>query len=274
MRIIFIEKSINNLVVLQIPAFNASGLVRHGFSTRIGGFSQGDFDGLDLGLYNGDDVTLVRKNRLLFAETLGVDADLCVCPHQVHQTNIAVVTKNDGGKGFLSTDNSIEDTDGLLTDVPEVALMACFADCTPLFFLDPVRKAIGVSHAGWQGTVERIGAKTIAKMQAVFGSRPEDILVGIGPSIGACHYEVDQKVISRFETAFSFANVILKPKGEGKAWLDLWQANALQLIEAGVLAKNITISGYCTACRPDLFFSYRAQGGKTGRMAAMIALKA
>ena len=143
-------------MVLEIPAFNAAGVVRHGFSTRLGGVSQAPFDTMDLGIYNGDALPAVEANRLAFAQAVGVEAERIVCCHQVHGTRVAAVDSRDGGRGFLDGDTAIADTDGLMTDEPGVGLWACFADCTPLFFLDPVKRVIAVSHAGWRGTVARM----------------------------------------------------------------------------------------------------------------------
>ena len=260
-------------MVLEIPAFNAAGVVRHGFSTRLGGVSQAPFDTMDLGIYNGDALPAVEANRLAFAQAVGVEAERIVCCHQVHGTRVAAVDSRDGGRGFLDGDTAIADTDGLMTDEPGVGLWACFADCTPLFFLDPVKRVIAVSHAGWRGTVARMGVVTVQQMQAVYGCRPEDILAGIGPAIGPCNYEVDTPVIEKVQQAFEFWPQVLRFTAPERARLDLWEANRLQLIEAGLTAEHITVSGWCTYCSDDLFYSYRRDNGRTGRMAALLSLQ-
>lgn len=262
----------NETIVLEIPAFTATGLVRHGFSTRVGGASSGVFASLDVGMYHHDELPLVQANRRSFVQAVGVDQKRVVCCHQVHGTQVAQVTAADCGRGFLEPLTAIEETDGLMTDEPEVALMACFADCTPLFFLDPLKRVIAVSHAGWRGTVARMGVVTVERMGEVYGCRPENILVGIGPAIGACHYEVDTPVIEQIQQAFEFWPQVLRFTAKDRARLDLWQANRLQLMEVGLKQEHITISGWCTYCTEELFYSYRRDNGQTGRMAALISL--
>lgn len=270
---IFIKRQIGKTVVLEIPAFSETGLVQHGFSTRLGGVSQEPFGSLDLGIYNEDDLSAIQANRLAFAETVGVPAAQIVCCHQVHGTKVAAVGSRDGGRGFLDGKTAIVDTDGLMTNEPGVGLWACFADCTPLFFLDPVKRVIAVSHAGWRGTVARMGPVTVKRMQEVYGCAPQDILAGIGPSIGACHYEVDAPVIAKVQQAFDFWPQVLHFTGPDRARLDLWEANRLALLEAGLIGEHITVSGWCTYCFADYFYSYRRDNGRTGRMAALMSLQ-
>ena len=214
----------------------------------------------------------MQANRLAFAQMVGVAAEKIVCCRQVHGTQVVAVDESHCGKGFLDGATAIDHTDGLMTNVSGIGLWACFADCTPLFFLDPVRRAIAVSHAGWRGTVAGIGAHTVQKMHEVYGSQPADILVGIGPSIGACHYEVDKPVIDKVQAAFGFWQQVLHFTAPGRAQLDLWEANRLQLLDAGVQAEHITVSGLCTYCHAEDFYSYRRDNGHTGRMAALLSL--
>lgn len=179
----------------------------------------------------------------------------------------------DRGKGALDQDSVIKETDALITEEPGVALMAFYADCVPIMFLDPVRKVIGISHAGWKGTVLKIGKKTIEKMVQEFSCRPENILAAICPSIGPCHYEVDPPVITRFQESFNNWQKFLQLKDNGlKAQLDLWEANRLTLLEAGILNEHLTTAKICTYCHPDLLYSYRYDNGKTGRLAGIIML--
>ena len=265
---------IDGLPMLQIDQFNETGLVHHGFSTRIGGSSQRPFDTFDVGIYHGNDLSDVSRHRRKMAKVLGAENDQqVVCCHQIHGTQIAHVDRRDGGKGFVDPQSAVADTDGLMTAESGVALMACFADCVPLFFLDPVKKVVAISHAGWRGTVGKIGVKTVKYMAERYASKEKDILVGIGPSIGPCHYQVDQPVIEQFQQAFNFWPEILTFENEAKAKLDLWKANQLQLMEIGILPEHITVSGQCTCCHEALFYSYRRDQGKTGRMAGMIMLK-
>jgi YfiH family protein len=164
-----------------------------------------------------------------------------------------------------------EKTDALVTDVPGVFLMLRFADCVPVLFHDPVRQAVGLAHAGWRGTVSHIARATVEKMVDAFGCSPADIRAGIGPSIGPCCYEVGPEVVSAAQKAFPDAPFVLQ-RGSGERWhFDLWAANHHQLAAAGV--TEIELSGLCTACRTDEWFSHRAEGGRTGRLAAVIGLR-
>jgi len=245
--------------------------IHHGISTRIGGVSKKPYQSLNLGLHTGDQKNDVIANRKRFCQAIGVSFTQTVSAEQVHGSNIAIVTEADAGKGMLNYDEAILKTDALITSVSKLPLMLCYADCVPVLIADPKRKVVAISHAGWKGTVAAIAKKTVEKMMEDFDCQPEDCLVGIGPSIGFCSYEVDETVISELQRAFSWWARVVKP--EGKKWkLDLWQANAQQLIDIGVYRENIVISNFCTACNQDLFFSHRAETGSTGRMGAIIAL--
>lgn len=248
-----------------------SGLV-HGFSSRTGGYSRGFFSSLNLSLTTGDDVLDVRQNRLLFATTLGIGPERVVCGTQVHSTNIARVGAEDGGKGFLDAATGIADTDGLVTDERGVALMTLFADCVPVLFHDPVARVIAVTHCGWKGTVGGIAAKMAGLMAGEYGCDVRNIRAAIGPSISKDAYEVDTPVIEQFREAFSFAERLIDQVDDTHARIDLWEANRLQLIEAGLQENHIEVSGLCTFRNNSTFFSHRADGGKTGRNGALIMM--
>lgn len=246
--------------------------VKHGISTRLGGISQSPYRSLNLGIHTGDDIAKVVENRKLFCQALHLDFQRVVTAQQVHGDNIAVVTAAHAGRGAANYSEALGETDALITNTPDLPLMLFFADCVPVLIWDPVRRVIGLSHAGWKGTVAKIAAKTVMKMDEVFGVRPQDCIVGIGPSIGPDSYEVDDSVTDRFKTAFSAKwTCMLKPR-EDKWLLDLWQANRVQLEEAGVLPEHITVSGVSTAENLDLFFSHRVEKGTTGRIGAVISL--
>jgi YfiH family protein len=164
-------------------------------------------------------------------------------------------------------------TDGFVTNEPGVVLSSYYADCVPLFIVDPVQRVVGLAHGGWKGTVKRIGGKTIETMNAQFGTQARDCLVGIGPSEGQCCYEVDEQVVNPLRAEFPQWEQFVQPKENGRWNLDLWAVNRQVFLDAGVPAEQIEVSGRCTACQTDLFFSYRAEQGKTGRMASMIAIK-
>ena len=250
-------------------------LAVHGLSCRRGGVSEAPWASLDLGLHVGDDPTAVIANRRRYLAALGLVASQLVTPEQVHGEAIARVGSREAGRGALSYADSIAQTDALITDEPGLPLLLCFADCTPILFLDPVHRAVGIAHGGWKGTVRRIAAKTVLRMQQEFGTRPEELLAAIGPSIGPCCYEVGPEVERQFKEAFPGheAKLFSHPDEEGGTHLSLWAANRLQLEEAGVLPEHIDEARTCTACHHEDFFSYRADGGRTGRLGAVIALR-
>ena len=247
----------------------------HGVSCRRGGVSKSPWDSLDLGLHVGDDPADVAENRRRYLAALGLDASQLVTPEQVHGEAIQRVGRSDAGRGALSYADSIAKTDALITDEPGLPLLLCFADCTPILLLDPANRAVGIAHGGWKGTVRRIAAKTVLRMQREFGTRPEDVLAAIGPSIGPCCYEVGPEVERQFQEAFSGHEAALfsHPDAVGGTHLSLWAANRLQLEEIGVLREHIDEARTCTACHHEDFFSYRADGGQTGRLGAVIALR-
>jgi YfiH family protein len=166
----------------------------------------------------------------------------------------------------------VQATDALITDVPGVPLMLRFADCVPIWFYDPVRRAIGLAHAGWRGTVAGVGRATVAEMGKAFGSRPEDVIACIGPSVGPCCYEVGKDVAYAVGEAFpGVEGQLLSPRANGSWHLDLWAANRHQLAACGVV--YIEVAGICTACHTDEWFSHRAEQGRTGRIGALIGLR-
>lgn len=268
----FKENKDGNMVYYTIKAFEKTNLVKHGFSTRLGGFSSGDLNSLNLGVKKDDSSKNILSNYDIFTRSLGIDMEDLVLTDQVHEDNIMEVTKKDRGKGFIRKSDIIG-IDGFITNESEVALVTFYADCVPLFFLDPKKKAIGLTHAGWKGTVERIGQKTIEKMVNTYESNPSDILVGIGPSIGKCCFEVGEEVIERVRDSFKDTKDYFYRKENGKYMLDLWDLNKDQFLEIGVKEYNITGSDICTKCNKDIFFSHRGDNGKTGSLAAMMQLK-
>ena len=262
----------DGLAYLTIPAFQDSGMVNHCFTTRIGGVSQGIYNSLNTSDDKEDPVENVHRNLELVCGAIGVDYRNLVFAVQTHEDYIRIVEKADLGKG-ISMPNDINNTDGLMTNIPGIPLITFYADCVPLFFLDKKNKAIAVVHSGWKGTVLKIGAKTIRQMKNVYGTKPEDCLVGIGPSIGPECFEVGQEVADQFAESFGDWSYITKPFGKGKYLVDLWEANKLMLMDMGVPESNITISGFCTKCNEDLFFSYRRDKGRTGSMSAIMELR-
>lgn len=251
--------------------FAAHGLA-HGMSTRLRGHSDAPFHSLNLGLHTGDTPDKVVSNRRAFAAAVGLNPDSAVTAQQVHGTTIRVVDAADKGAGMSDYSQALPATDALITAEPGIPLMLFFADCVPVLFFDPVRRVAAISHSGWKGTVSRIAANTLLKLQQEFHVDPKDCLIGIGPSIGQCCYEVDDTVIGRLQQEFTnnWSEFVL-PKGN--RWLlDLWAVNRRQLLDAGASEENIVSSGICTACNTELYYSHRAEQGTTGRLGAVIQL--
>jgi YfiH family protein len=258
----------NNISYGVFPVLERAGFV-NACSCRKNGESDIVADTLNLALHVGDDVEKVLRNREAFAEAVGVSAERFTTCQQVHGSKVVRVTEEFVGSGAKDFVNTIADTDALITDIPDVPLLLFYADCVPVLLADVETGAIGLAHAGWRGTVANIGAKTLAAMVEAFGTKPENVLVAIGPSIGACCYEVDDFVrdqASGYEEFFA-------AKGGGKYQLDLWGMNVKQLVEAGVPQENINVAGVCTNDNVDLFCSYRAEQGKTGRMGVCLCAR-
>lgn len=245
--------------------------VVHGVSTRLHGYSQQPYHTLNIGLHTGDDKDHVLQNRKLFADAVGIDQSAIVTAQQVHEDTIAIVECRGYENGEQEYCRAFSSTDALITAEAKIPLMLFFADCVPVLFYDSVQRVVAVSHAGWKGTVSRIAAKTLVKMRSKFNVNPSDVRIGIGPSIGQCCYEVDENVISKLRQEFSnWSDFVL---ARGDRWmLDLWEMNRSQLLDVGAAAENIVISGICTSCNSQLFYSYRAEHGKTGRLGAVIQL--
>ena len=259
---------------LTFPLFEDTGLVRHLFSTRLGGTSSGIFSSMNLSYTRGDDKDAVDENYRRIASMLDCEVSDIVCSDQTHTTNVRVVDDSDRGKGILYP-KDYTDVDGLITNVKGIVLATFYADCVPLFFIDVRNKAIGLSHSGWRGTVGRMGAVTIEAMRKEYGTQPEDICAAIGPSICQDCYEVSEDVAEAFRQEFNKtgqSEQILLSKGNGKYRLDLWRANQIILEEAGVAAEKIQVTDICTCCNPDYLFSHRASQGKRGNLGAFLGL--
>lgn len=264
----------NGVTFLSFPILEETGLVAQAFSTRLGGVSKGDFSTMNFSFTRGDVREDVLENYQRMADALGVDRGQMVLTFQTHTTNVRRVTKEDAGKGVVA-ERDYRDVDGLITNVPGITLVTFFADCVPLYFLDPVHKAIGLSHSGWRGTVKRMGRVTAEAMAEEFGSCPEDLIACIGPSICKDCYEVGEEVAEEFKNAFDadHREEILLDKKDGKYQLDLWTANKIILMEAGILEKNISVTNICTHCNPELLFSHRRSAEHRGNLCAFLSLK-
>ncbi|MFZ1011231.1 MAG: peptidoglycan editing factor PgeF [Candidatus Sulfotelmatobacter sp.] len=273
----------------------------HGFSTRPGGFSRiYGGNALNLGFTKDDSKALVERNRAEFLRGLGASTERTkkyragsklwplVTLRQVHSDIIRLVEK--AGEPQLVGDGMITKTPGLLLGIQA-------ADCLPVMLVDPKHRAVGVFHAGWRGTVKRIVEKGVGEMRRCFGSRPSDLEAAIGPGIHGCCYEVGDEVREKFESQFAYAEKLFREVEESdpvrekypmlfltarapghsvlpkKIFLDLVEANRQQLLAVGVPEKNIEASPFCTNCRTDLLFSYRAEKGRTGRMMGVVAIR-
>lgn len=265
------EKEKNGVPYLSFPLLEQTGIVRHGFSTRLGGVSRGHCASMNISTTRGDDPEAVRENIQRLAAAIGVSPEGMTYTHQVHTTNVAVVRPEDKGKRF-------EETDGMITNVPGICLVTFYADCVPLYFVDPVRKAIGLSHSGWRGTVGKMANITVKKMQDVFGSEPKDIVAAVGPSICRDCYEVSEEVIEQFRKHYDkkiWSGLFYQKesqKGTDKYQLDLWKANEQNLLEAGILPQHMAVTNLCTCCNPEILFSHRVLGWERGNLSAFLAL--
>ena len=259
---------------LSFPMFRDTGLVTDGFSTRLGGVSEGCFSSLNLSFDRGDDRAAVAENFRRMGEALGVRCEDMVLSQQTHTTNIRIVTDEDRGKG-ITRERDYTDIDGLITNVPGICLVTTYADCVPLYFLDPVKKVIALSHSGWRGTVGKIGKKTVELMHDNFGSDPDDILAAVGPSVCQDCYEVSADVTDRFREVFdrSVWDELFYEKSDGKYQLDLWKANEKIFLEAGIRKDHIAVTNVCTHCNSEILYSHRAMGDKRGNLCAFLALK-
>lgn len=269
-----LEQEKNGVRYLQFPALIETGVCRHLFSTRMGGVSKGHLGTMNLSYSRGDAKENVDENFRRIAGVLDCAMEDFVLSHQTHTTNVKMVTEKDKGRGIVK-ELGYTDIDGLITNEPGIVLSTFYADCVPLFIVDPVKKAIGLSHSGWRGTVEKMGKVTIQKMTEEYGSNPEDIIAAIGPSICVDCYEVSMDVADAFKDAFKEADnleQIVIPKSNEKAQLDLWQANLAVFLEAGVKRENIILPDICTACNKELLFSHRASNGKRGNLGAFLML--
>lgn len=259
---------------LEYPLLTDTKIVHHGFSTRLGGVSQGCYASMNLSFTRGDDEAAVRENYRRIAKSIGVKCENMVLSQQTHTTNVRVVTEKDKGKGIVKP-LDYTDVDGMVTNIHGICLVTFYADCVPLYFVDPVQKAIGLSHSGWRGTVGKIGKETIRKMEEQYGSDPKDILAAVGPSICKDCYEVSEDVILEFQKNFKerYWKDLFYRKENGKYQLDLWKANEIIFKESGILPEHIAVTNVCTHCNSEILYSHRTSGDRRGNLAAFLALK-
>lgn len=263
---------IQDFKYITFPSFEEYDDIFHCFTTRAGGVSEGTFASMNLGFSTGDDDKNVKRNIEIMAERLNLDIDNIVETHQTHTNNIMYVTDEHKGKVLELTDSNLKDIDGVYTDKRNLILMSFHADCTPVFFYDPVKKVIGLAHAGWRGTVQNIGGVMAKALIKDFNSDPKDIKVAIGPSLCDLCFEVDKDVADLFLATDVKFKDFMETKGV-KYYFNLWEINKYLLLKEGLKEENIEIAGICTKCRNDLFFSHRGQGGKRGLMTGLLMMK-
>lgn len=258
-----------NVTYYIISSFEETGLVRHGFSTREGGVSEGCYSSMNFRFNCSDTHENVLKNFEIMSDVLGMEYKDLVISKQVHEDIVRDVTKRDCGNGIVR-DNEYKSADALITCERNVPIFTSYADCVPLFFLDRKQGVIALAHSGWRGTVKRIGQKTIQKMKNDYGSKSDDILTAIGPSIQEDHFEVGDEV----------AEIFIKEFGEDTAvkygehfHVNMQKAIKKQFLEEGISEENIDDSGICTFCNSSLLFSHRKTNGKRGNLGAFLELK-
>ena len=259
---------------LTYPAFEQFADIVHGFSTRLGGVSEGIYASMNLSFTRGDKDAAVYENYRRFAAALGFSERDIVTSDQTHTANVRIITEEDRGNG-ITKPRPYTDVDGMITNVRGLVLATFYADCVPLYFVDPVHHAIGLSHSGWRGTVSKIGAVTVKKMQETYGTDPKDVYAAIGPSICQDCYEVSEDVIQEFQNSFAPEHwkTLFYKKENGKYQLNLWEANKIIFMETGITENHISMPGICTCCNPEFLFSHRASHGKRGNLGAFLGLK-
>ncbi len=259
------------LEYLTFPLLEQTKIVRHLFSTRRGGVSCGEFSSMNFSADRGDKRENVLENFRRMADVLGCQVEDMAASHQTHTTNIRRMTAEDRGKGILRPRDYC-DVDGMVTNEAGLVLVTFYADCVPLYFVDPVHKAIGLAHSGWRGTVGRMGERMVEAMAEEFGSRPEELYAAIGPSICRDCYEVSEDVATAFLHILG-DEVAVPGEVPGKYQLDLWLANELILRQAGLSPSHIAVTDICTCHNSEYLFSHRASAGKRGSLAAFLGLK-
>jgi YfiH family protein len=249
--------------------FTGSPVSQQGFTTRHEGVSRTPYNSLNLGMNTLDKPHNVEGNRSLLARAFGLNQDMLVTARQVHGSDILVIDEpNEDYSHFLGVES-----DAVITNQVGVMIGICVADCVPILLCDPVNRVVAAVHAGWQGTAAQLASKVVAGMKSQFGCDPKMLQAAIGPSIGKCCYEVDAPVRQAFTQNGMAWNSFTEQTGEGNWRLDMAAANRELLLLAGVPASSIQTSDMCVSCQRELFFSYRRDGGETGRQMGFIMLK-
>lgn len=286
----FLQEEGIDIEYLTFPLLEDLGVVKHLFSTRVGGCSEGIYASMNLSFHRGDEEEAVVRNYDRIAKILGTTKEQMVSAQQTHTTNIRIVTKEDAGKGIVRP-LDYENVDGLITGEEGLVLVTTYADCVPLYFVDVKERVIGLAHSGWRGTVAEMGMQMVRRMESDFSGQPENIYAAIGPSICRGCYEVSLEVAKQLEPVIRGTEKIQKQIAEsgyfgshqphpvltqgkepGKYQLDLWLANLIILRKAGIPLKQITVTDVCTCHNPQYLFSHRASKGKRGNLGAFLML--
>ena len=257
---------------IKYLTFEKMNSVRHCFSTRAGGVSQGCYESLNLAFRN-DSRENVLENYRRICSAIGVDYKNTFWTRQIHTDRILRAVESDRGRG-LFYERPEDGYDALITNVEDIVLTGFSADCVLIFYYDPINKAVGIAHSGWRGTVLEIGGKTVDAMVREFGSDPGELICGIAPAIGKCCFQVDRPVVEEFiaNVDGSREYIIEDEKNKDKYYIDLHSINEMILINHGVRRENIENSRICTKCDSKLFYSHRLMGDQRGSMAGMISL--
>lgn len=264
-----ITTSRNGIALYEFARLIDSPGVRFVFTGRVGGVSEIPYDSLNLSFNVRDDADAVAENRRRAASASDLELKSWVTAQQVHAARVHLVTRDDRGRGALDYLDGLPDVDALITNEPDVTLTITIADCVPLLIYDAPRGAIGLAHAGWNGTVQHVASATVEAMTEAFASKPAELFCGIGPSIGPQSYEVGPEVAERANAEYPGASVI--QVRDGRTFFDLWSANLADLQAAGVSASHIEMAGIDTFTNPALFSDRRQR--PTGRAMALAALQ-
>lgn len=264
----------NGVSFLEFESLKKQSWLTHAFSTRLGGVSRDYFASMNLGFGRGEADEIVAENYKRLGKAVGFDWEKVVLSHQTHTTNVRLVTSKDAGKGTVRQ-RDYTDVDGLITNEPGLPLVTFYADCVPLYFADPKNKAIGLSHSGWRGTVNRMGEQTLQAMREAFGTDPKDVIAVVGPSICGDCFEVGPEVVAEFSQTFSEKQMqeICHPGENDRSFIDLWKANRMILEESGIPSQQISLTDICTRCNPDLLYSHRIMGAQRGNLAAILMIR-
>lgn len=259
---------VNGVGLYTLPALERLTGFDHGFSARSGGVSEGGFSSLNLSFTRPEQRENVLENYHRFCRATRIPYERMVMDNYAHETTVLMVDGKDAGKGYRF--DPLPSCDGLVTNDPTITLITGHADCMAFYVVDPVKRCIGLAHAGWRGALGRIGAVVVAELTRQYGSNPTDLVVGIGPSICPNCFEVGQNVAQEFADEFSAMPCVLVSPGQ-RPHVDLWMVAVRQFLEAGARPENISMFGVCTAETPRLY-SHRRDHGNTGGMAAYLRI--